>query len=97
MLRHVVLLDFRPDTSSDAIDILVDALRALPDQIESIVGYQVGTDLGFAADNAQVAVVAEFADRAGWDSYQQHPAHQQVIADLVKPHLAGRSASQFTI
>jgi hypothetical protein len=89
--RHVVLL-----TLDDACDVdgLVDALRALPAEIPALRSYVVGRDAGLAEGNATVAVVADVDDEAGWRAYTDHPAHQQVIAECIRPHLLGRVAVQ---
>ena len=95
MLRHVVLLQLRADAHPDAVHALVDALRALPAHIDAIDEYEVGTDAGLADDNAAVAVVAAFADAEGWRTYQDHPAHQEVLTEHVRPLVADRAAIQF--
>ena len=94
VFHHIVLLELQPDTPDDAVDELVDALRRLPDAIEAIRTYRVGRDAGLAADNATVAVVAGFDDEDGFVVYRDHPAHQAVIAELIRPRLVRRSALQ---
>lgn len=92
-VRHVVLLTL--DESCD-VDGLVAALRELPAQIPSLRSYVVGRDLGLSEGNATVAVVADCDDEAGWIAYRDHPAHQQIIAERVRPHLVQRTAVQHT-
>ena len=94
MFHHIVLLELQPDTPEDAIDELVDALRGLPDAIEEIRSYRVGRDAGLADDNATVAVVAGFDDEDGYAVYRDHPVHQAVITELIRPRLVRRSALQ---
>lgn len=89
--RHIALLTFAPGTDVDAI---VEALHTLPAQIPELRSYEVGRDAGLAADNADLAVVAELDDRAGYEAYRDHPAHQAVIAELIAPHLTARTAAQ---
>jgi hypothetical protein len=90
-LRHVVLLTL--DDTCD-VDGLVEALRGLPAQVPSLRSYVVGRDLGLAEANATVAVVADCDDEAGWRAYVDHPAHQQVLAERIRPHLVARTALQ---
>jgi hypothetical protein len=90
-LRHVVLLTL--DDSCD-VDGLVAALQALPGSIPALRSYVVGSDAGLAEGNATVAVVADVDDEAGWRAYVDHPAHQQVNAERVRPHLVARTAVQ---
>lgn len=90
-LRHIVLL-----TLDDACDVdgLVAALGALPAAIPEIRSYEVALDAGLADGNAGLSVVATFDDEAGWATYRDHPSHVAVIAERIKPHLVGRSATQ---
>ena len=89
--RHVVLITL--DASCD-VDGVVDALRALPAQIPELRSYVVGRDAGLAEGNATVAVVAEFDGEAGWRTYTDHPAHQRVITERIRPHQVARTAVQ---
>jgi len=97
MLRHVVLLELEADIDPDCTSVLVDALRALPAQIDAIDAYAVHLDADLAEGNATVAVVGDFVDADAWQHYQDHPAHQQVIRDHVRPVLADRAAIQFEV
>jgi hypothetical protein len=90
-LRHVVLLTL--DDGCD-VDGLVDALRALPAHIPALRSYVVGRDAGITEGNATVAVVADFDDEAGFVAYRDDPAHQQVLAERIRPHLVARAAVQ---
>jgi len=97
MLRHVVLLELHADTDPDHTSVLVDSLRALPAQIDAIDSYTVHLDAGLAEGNATVAVVGDFVDVDAWRRYQDHPAHQRVLAEQVRPALADRAAIQFEL
>jgi len=46
--------------------------------------------------NYDYALVAHFADEAGWRQYQADPAHLK-IAHAIAPNLASRVAVQFEI
>jgi hypothetical protein len=54
----------------------------------------VAADAGVSDGNATIAVVADCDDQAGWETYRDHPLHQQLIADLIVPKLAARTAVQ---
>ncbi len=92
--RHIVLLTLVPDTTGAQVEELVVHLRTLPAQIPELRSYVVGVDLGLSPGNATIAVVADTDDRAGWETYRDHPAHQRVIAEMVTPLLAARTAVQ---
>ena len=94
MFHHIALLDLLPETTDDEIDEILETLRRLPDSIDEIRTFRVGRDAGLADDNATVAVVASFDDEQGYAVYRDHPVHQAVIAEFIRPRLAGRSALQ---
>jgi hypothetical protein len=91
------MLTWRDGTAPDAISAVGDALAALPAQIPEIRDYRFGPDLGINADNCDYVVVADFDSVEGYLAYRDHPAHQAVLADLIRPILAARSAVQYTI
>lgn len=89
--RHIALLTFAPGADVDAI---AEALRTLPAEIPELRRYVVARDAGLAADNADLAVVADVDDQAGYETYRDHPAHRAVIAERIAPHLIARTAVQ---
>jgi hypothetical protein len=94
MFRHIVLLTLTDDAPPGQAEAIVEALRTLPGRVPSILAYRVGRDAGLADDNAHVAVVADFDDEAGYVEYRDHPDHVDVIATMIRPHLASRTAVQ---
>ena len=94
MVRHVVLLTFVDGTPAEEVESIAASLRELPDHIPELRAYVVGTDLGLADDNADLVVVADTDDVDGYLAYRDHPLHQQVIAERIRPILASRTAAQ---
>ena len=97
MLRHVVALTFRDDVAAEEIDSIAEQLRTLPSSIAAIRSYVVGRDLGLAEGNAQLAVVADFDDAAGYAVYRDDPGHRAIITERILPLLQQRSAAQFEL
>ncbi|MHB1137418.1 MAG: Dabb family protein [Microthrixaceae bacterium] len=97
MLRHVVALTFRDEVAPAEIDSIAEQLRTLPSTVASIRAYSVGRDLGLADDNAQLAVVADFDDAAGYLAYRDDPGHRAIITERILPNLLRRSAAQFEL
>jgi stress responsive alpha/beta barrel protein len=56
-----------------------------------------GRDLGVQDGNADFALVADFTDQEGLATYANHPDHQAVIQNLIRPILAQREAIQYVI
>jgi len=97
MIRHIVLLKLQ-DTATDADRAnILEGLATLPGLIPPLRSYVFGTDAGLAEGNADIAVVADFDDVAGYEAYRDHEAHQQVIAERIRPVLATRTAIQYEI
>jgi hypothetical protein len=94
MFRHVVLFVWSDDATDAQKSAVVEGLRALPGLIDTIRDYRIGADAGLAEGNSDFAVVADFDDRDGYLIYRDHPEHQRVIAELIRPILASRAAVQ---
>ena len=97
MVRHVSCLTWSERATPDAIEAVRAALEELPALIPDLRAYAVGADLGLAPGNADFAIVADFDDADGWRRYTDHPAHQAVLRDRIRPILASRVAVQFPI
>ena len=95
MIRHVVALTFKSETQEESIARITDSLRTLPPIIKEIRSYTLGRDLNLAADTADFAIVADFDTLEDFEVYANHPAHLEVIREVIKPHVANRTASQF--
>lgn len=95
MFRHVAMLRWAPGTTTEQVDELQRALRELPAAIADVRDYRVGSDAGLASGNWEFVVVADFDDAAGWQAYVDHPAHQHVLVDILRPLTGERAAIQF--
>ncbi|HSO95669.1 MAG TPA: Dabb family protein [Acidimicrobiia bacterium] len=94
MIRHVVCLTWSVDATPADVEAVRAGLVALPGQIPEIRSYAVGSDLSVVDGNADFAIVADFDDVAAWRRYQEHPAHQAVLTERIRPILASRAAVQ---
>ena len=99
VLRHVVLLDLGPGNATrGGRGASRPRCAALPDRIPEIRAYcGRPRTLGVAEGNADLAVVADFDDVDAWRVYRDDPEHQRVIAELIRPNLADRTAAQFDV
>ena len=69
-------------------------------QIPELKAFSCGADAGIDPErNHDFAIVADFADEAGYKAYATHPLHLDVIGRLIKPALAagGRVAVQLEV
>jgi hypothetical protein len=93
-VRHVVVFRWKDDVDAAALAAIDAALSALPAQIPSLRGYHHGADLALGEGRWDYGIVAECDDVEGWRAYEQHPAHQRVVTEVLRPHVAERAAVQ---
>lgn len=97
MLRHVVMMQLSNDATEADAAAIVAGLETLPGLVPEIRSYSVGRDAGLAEGNFDIVVVGDFDDEDGFRGYGANADHQAVIAERIKPFLAGRSAVQYLI
>lgn len=97
MIRHVVILTWRPETTDEQKQRVGAELAALPGLIPEMRGYSFGPDAGINEGNGQFAIVADFDEVADYLVYRDHPDHLKVITELIRPITAHRSAAQFEL
>ena len=95
MVTHAVIFTWVVGTTAQQVDNLRNALDRMAAELSDIVMIRHGPDLHFRDGNGDYALVATFADRAGWDAYQVHPEHKAFVHDVVTPIQASRVAIQF--
>lgn len=81
VLRHIVLYRFKPEVTEAQVDDVVAAFAALPDKIDSIIGFERGENVSKEgkADGLTHAFVVTFRDEKGRDEYLAHPAHAEYV------------------
>ena len=97
MIRHVALFTWKPSTTAADVSKVEEALHQLPTRIACIQAYRFGRDLGVQDGNADFALVADFVDEQALQVYAEHPDHQQVLANLIRPITERRTAIQYVI
>ena len=97
MFRHVVLLKFVAEATDAQRQAVLDGLRTLPAQIPELRSYVIGPDAGINEGNFDLAVVADCDDVEGYRSYATNPVHLAMIAERIRPILAGRVAVQYEV
>jgi len=95
VIRHTVLLTFRPEATDTQIRALEEALSRLPARLPKIRAYRFGRDAGINADQASFAVVADFDTVDDYMEYRDDAEHGRIITELIVPILASRTAVQF--
>jgi len=85
MLRHLLIMKFKPSTTSADLIVLRRAFQALPRQIAGCLSVEWGDNVspeqlnkGFSS-----AVLMNFVDAAARDVYLPHPDHEALKTVLV--------------
>jgi hypothetical protein len=81
VLRHIVLYKFKDDLTPAQVDEVVAAFSALPKKIDTIVGFERGTNVSpeGKSEGLTHAFVVSFRDESGRDAYLKHPAHLEYV------------------
>lgn len=88
LLRHVVMFQFKPDTSEADVKKVVDAFRELPTKIDGIVDFEYGTDNSpeKLSDGFTHCFLVTFKSEDDRAKYLPHAAHVEFVG-ILKPHL----------
>jgi heme-degrading monooxygenase HmoA len=81
VLRHVVLYKFKAEASPQQIQEVVDAFSALPKKIDSVVGFERGTNVSEEnkSEGFTHCFVVTFRNTDGRAAYLKHPAHDEYV------------------
>ena len=91
MLNHVVLFRLHDLNDSEAV---IQRLRALTDQVPAIRGLEVGRNLVPSDRAYDCALIVRLDTLADLPVYNDHPAHQALLAWL-RPKIKGAAAVDF--
>jgi hypothetical protein len=97
MIRHVVVFTWSEDADEARRTTTLEALRRLEQDVGGMTALTVADDAGLTDGNAHTVLIADFPDGAAFRRYAQDPVHQAVLAEHVRPWLAGRSAVQYQL
>jgi hypothetical protein len=78
-IRHVVLFEHK-NADAARIQRIIDALNALPAQIDWIREWSITEDLGHRPGSCRFCLIAVFDDMDAMNRYLEHPAHQAAVA-----------------
>lgn len=95
MIKHVVLLKWKPGVSNKEIDRVTAGFQELERQIEEIACYSFGKDASIYRGNADYALIAEFSSEADLKAYVDHPRHQEFMREVTGPLLESFQSIQF--
>ncbi|MEV1167559.1 Dabb family protein [Nonomuraea sp. NPDC049784] len=97
MIRHIVLFTWADAATDEQKETVTAELRKLPGVIPQLRSYTVGADAGINQGNHDYGIVADFDSVDDYLVYRDHPQHQAVIAQYIKPIVASRAAVQLSL
>ena len=89
MIRHVVMIKFKPEIATDDRMQVLARLHALPEQIDLLRIWSFGLDQMHLPRSYDLAVVADFTSLDEVRAYRAHPAHIEMAAfiDTLTEHI----------
>lgn len=92
MIRHIVLIKFRPDLNEAGIAELFAELHDIEGKVPGLLSITSGrSESPEKIERGYMhGFVADFADWAALDAYQSHPDHQRLGARLVANAVGGK-------
>ena len=97
MIRHVVLFTWSEGMTDELEQQLATELNALAPTLPGVRSYRAGPDAGLIEGNYDFAVVGDFDDVESYLAYRDHPAHQDIIGRLSRPHAKSRASVQYEV
>lgn len=95
MIHHVAVFRFKEGTTSEQVDAATAALESLPSQIDVLVGYKCGSDLGLMDGTWDFVVAADVENADDFVTYKDHPAHRDVVTNFMAPIIEDGARIQF--
>ena len=83
MYIHMFAFRFKPNVSEEQKNQCVGEIRKLQDQIPAVLESWVGRNISPRGQGYELGGVMKFADKAAFDGYVAHPAHQKLLSWLV--------------
>ena len=94
MIFHAVMFTWKSGVTPRQVDELTSAIHAMRGSIPGLVSIQGGPDLGLRPGNPDYFLLATFEDEGAWRTYQAHPLHKALVADMIEPILSHRQSMQ---
>jgi len=85
MIEHLVLFKVKVEVSAADAEKMVQGLRSLVGRVTSIQELRCGTNFSNRNQGFTHGLLVRFRSRSDLDAYVDHPEHQRVVAECVRP------------
>ncbi|MBS0122658.1 Dabb family protein [Thetidibacter halocola] len=92
MLRHIVLVTFKPTACAEAREAWREAVTGLCETSPEVLSHTLGMNVGSGPNHHDAALVADFADIASFRRYVDGDMHRAYVADHAR-HVVDRIAA----
>ncbi|MBV9468924.1 MAG: Dabb family protein [Abitibacteriaceae bacterium] len=82
MVEHLVWFKLKEGVTEEQQQAMLNALRALKEQIDGIEHIACGEDFSGRSNGYQIGLVVQFTSRQALDQYQPHPIHQAFVSEF---------------
>ena len=96
MIIHAVIFTWKDSVTRADVDAVTTALDDMRRSVTGLLSLDHGPDLVLRPGNGSYLLAARFEDEAAWRAYQDNPAHQRVVSEIISPLLASRVAAQIS-
>jgi quinol monooxygenase YgiN len=97
VIRSVILLKFKTDTTEQQIADMMAAAEAMLEQQRGCRGYTLSRDLGLKAGRMSLAAIIDFEDEAAFRAYDINEAHQRIRREVLAPIVETRASCQIQV
>ena len=82
MIYHILLLEPKPETTSEELLVALERFKALKGQIPGLMEVQVGVNPHMANQGYTHGFVMTFESKEALKAYSPHPAHKAISPEL---------------
>ncbi len=97
MLRHVIMVKFKPDATDEDIGFLEAFWEGSRTRYKGMLGLTFGRDAGLREGNMTIAAVFDFVDEASWRVFDTDPYHNEIRAQLPAHGVERAERCQFRV
>lgn len=97
MILHLVTFRWKEGISTKDVARLSEELGVFRQKVDCLISYDFGPDMGLRQGNADFGIAAVVASPEALVEYLEHPAHHELVGQVLGPMFASRQAVQIEV